>query len=150
MTTAADNPFSPPKAEVRDAPATRLLAERPKRVVYATALLWISFAIGVVAELFPSSEPPVPWAVEAGTWAFIVAVATLVNMGVWRGRHWARVAHAVLEVLGIFSVPLLVSTRSLASIALNVVSMLLGAVVLYQVFTKPGSLWFKYIRDPRM
>jgi len=149
MTAAADNPFSPPKAEVEDARRTRLLAERPQQVVYATALVWLSFATGLVSELFPSSAPPLPLPVQVFAWGFACAVTALVNVGVWRGRHWARVTYALLEFLGIAGVPLSLAARTVVSVALESFGLALGLVVVYLLFTKPGSLWFKYTGEQR-
>jgi hypothetical protein len=138
------NPYSPPTSRVEDAGRARLVARRPRQIVLATALLWIAFALDMLAlyrEVQRSADAISPaGALVVGT---LSAFAVAVNVSVWRGRNWARVVYAVLTILAFVMVSLDPAT---ADRALHGVTMVIGAGVLCLLFTKPGSLWFRYSR----
>ena len=148
--TTAGNPYSPPKAQVRDASDARPLGERPQQIAFAIALSSISLLIGVVSGAVPYSAEPVQRAVETGIWALVIAAGIMINLAVWRGRNWARVVYAVLTVLALLGIPLELSARPAAALALDIVSLVLAVVVLYLLFTGPGSVWFKDTREQRL
>ena len=139
-----DNPYSPPTAEVRDARGVRLLAERPRRIVQATALLWISLVLGLASVWFESQTDPLPFPAMLALLALVLTLSVVINVAVWRGRNWARILYAVLTVMAIGLFPFDLATRSSVSIALDVVAYAIDAVIVFLLFTKPGSLWFRY------
>ena len=150
MTTAADNPFSPPKAEVKDATPARLIAERPQPVVRATALAWCGLAIGMAGALFQSRVVEESLTFVIVTWTVALLLGIAVNIAMWRGRNWARILKAVFAILSVLLFPFVSDTRTAISGTTEIVAFLFDLAVLYLVFTKPGSLWFKYTREPRM
>ena len=143
----AGNPYSPPKAHVRDAIDAGRLAERPLQITLAIVLSSVSLLIVVVSAALPYSSQPVQQAIETGLWALVIAAGVVDNLAVWRGRNWARVVYAVVTVLGLLNVLLELSARPAASVALDLVSLVLAGGVVYLLFTKPGSLWFKDARE---
>ena len=149
MTVAAGNPYSPPKAEVRDAGRSRLPAARPLQIVLAAVLSAVSLFIGVVSGAIPYSSEPEQMLVETGIWACVTAAGLLITAALLRGRHWARVMYAVVTIAGVLGIPLEWSARPFGALALDIVSLALAGVVLFLVFTKPGSLWFDDTREQR-
>lgn len=149
MTTAAGNPYSPPRAEVRDAGASRLLAARPLQIVQAAALSAVSMFIGIVSAAIPYSSAPAQMLVETGIWACVIVAGILIIAALLRGRHWARVVYAAVTIVGVLGIPLEWSARPSGALALDIVSLVLAVIVVFLVFTKPGSLWFKYTREQR-
>jgi hypothetical protein len=139
------NPYSPPKSGVEDAGRQRLLEERPRQVVHATALLWTAFALDLISGYRQSQRDPdlmsPAGAVAAGT---VIALAVAVNVSVWRGRNWARVVYAIVTMLAFLT--LFLDTPPAGERALTLTTLLIGVVVLYLLFTTPGSLWFRYAR----
>jgi hypothetical protein len=142
-----DNPYSPPTAVVRDARGVRLLAERPRRIVQATTLLWISLVLGLASVWFESQTDPLPFPAMLALLALVLTLSVVINVSVWRGRNWARILYAVLTVMAIGLFPFDLTTRSSVSIALDVVAYAIDAVIVFLLFTKPGSLWFRYASD---
>jgi hypothetical protein len=143
----AANPYTPPKADVKDVGPERALGERPRQVVYAVVLLWISFALGVPAAYWehqrtPADVAPVYWVLAA----LIIGLFILVIVFLGRGRNWARIVLLVLVVISFLS--FLGTMGEMLShpaieIVLNVVTLAIDAVAVYLVFTKPGALWFR-------
>lgn len=141
----SDNPYSPPKTAVRDAMRTRLLAERPRQIVHATALLWISLALTLVSALLQIQASN--WSLwgPLALWSFALALASAMNVAVWRGRNWARVLYALLMILTVVTLPLERQPPPTAiENALDAITFVVDLVILYLMFTKPGSLWFRY------
>jgi hypothetical protein len=143
----ADNPYIPPKSDVRDVGPDRLLAERPRQVVHATLLLWISFVLAVPVSYWEYRRAPEDTA--AAVLIFIALVLVLViavNIGVWRGRNWARVVFLAFLVL---SIVIFLGTlgktleHPVIEIVLNVIGLAIDGIVAYLLLTKPGSLWFR-------
>jgi hypothetical protein len=144
-----DNPYSPPTATVRDAKGVRLIAERPRQIVHATALLWISFVIGMASAWVQSqtNPEPLPPLAMVALLAFALTLSIVINVAVWRGRNWARILYAILTVIAIVSLPFDLATSSGVSIAMDAIAYVLDAVIVFLLFTKPGSLWFRYASD---
>jgi hypothetical protein len=138
-----DNPYSPPKADVRDAAPERLLAERPRQVVHATALLWISLALDVPrAYLQRDAAQSMVELVIVLLLTVVVATAVIVHVG--RGRNWARAFYLILTVgwfVGVFAIG---PARPMIEIALDVVQLSIDVAAMYLLFTKPGALWFRF------
>jgi hypothetical protein len=148
MTSA--NPYSPPQADVRDTRPARLLAERPRQISRAFVLVWISLALGVgasVLELRRGPDSVTAWLVGV---IVAVTVSIVLNLAIWRGRNWARIVYMVLTALVLVAYPFLLATEAglgRFEIALDVTAMALDCFILYLLFTRPGSQWFRFASD---
>ena len=144
----APNPYSPPRADVRDGAPRPLLAERPPQITLAIALLWIALALAFPLTYldYRRLEPD-----ERSGFVLIAgvffALAVLINVYIARRRNWARMLNLLLAVLAFgllpFELPEL-RQQALGEQALNALAYLLELVVLYLLFTRPGSLWFRF------
>jgi len=137
-----DNPYEPPKSEVQDASPRRLAAARPRAIIQAIALLWISTGLGFAASLSEVSDSQNALIVSA---LVMVALAVALSVGIWRGRNWARIVYLILVLLSLTN---LVSTWGLTErpqfeVALEAVSFVADAGSFFLMFTLPGSLWFQ-------
>lgn len=137
-----ENPYEPPKSDVQDASPRRLVAARPRAILQAIALLWISSGLG-----FAGSFSQV--AAAQGELIFsalvMVALAVALSIGLWQGRNWARIMYLILVLLSLTN---LVSTWGLTErpqfeVALEAVSFVADAGSFFLMFTPPGSLWFQ-------
>jgi hypothetical protein len=105
----AENPYSPPTAEVADIEGDTASLERPANVTNGIRVLWAQLALGLVALVVdgftaPAEDP------DDGMWIATLAglAFTLVISGVvalftwyaWKGRNWARIVHLVMLILG--------------------------------------------------
>lgn len=146
-----ENPYTPPESEVKDAPYERAVPQRPRNVVLAVRLLWISLVMSI-----PVSMREYQNAASDGNTAFLFyfilslyAISVLINIFIHRGHHWARVLLLVLSVLNVLSFfgamneILLYPAGDLISLA---VSMALDLAALVLVYTRPGALWFRRIQ----
>jgi hypothetical protein len=141
------SPYTPPKADVKDVGPERALAERPRQVVYAVVLLWISLVLGVPVAYWehqraPAEVAPVYWVLAA----LIFGLAILVIVFLGRGHNWARIVLLVLVVISFLSFLGTIGeilSHPAIEIVLNVVTLVIDAVAAYLVFTKPGALWFR-------
>jgi hypothetical protein len=138
-----ENPYEPPKSEVQDALPRRLAAARPRAIVQAIALLWISSGLGFAGSLSEVAESQGALIFSAFV---MVALAAALSVGIWRGRNWARMVYLILVVLSLAS---LVSTwgtteRPQFEVALEAVSFVADAGSFFLIFTPPGSSWFQY------
>jgi hypothetical protein len=146
----SDNPYQPPEADVRDTPPARLVAERPRQILHAIALLWISGGLGLAAGLLEARRAPDFGGVMAFLSIVVFGMVAVLTVGLWRGRHWARAVYAVLVALSLMT---FVSTWGTAErpgfeVALEAVSFVADGGSFWLLFTKPGSLWFRYAREP--
>jgi len=144
-----ENPYEPPKSEVQDASPRRLAAERPRAIIQAIALLWISSGLGFASSLSEVSDSQRELIFSA---LVMVALAAGMTVGIWRGRNWARMMYLILVLLSLAS---LVSTwgtteRPQFEVALEAVSFVADAGSFFLMFTPPGSSWFQYAREPQM
>ena len=145
----ASNPYQAPRSDVRDIEPQRLLAERPRQVVYATVSFWLSFLISI-PQLFIESESD-PAGRAAAVFAAILLGLILVflavaNVGMWRGRNWARIVFLIFSILSVVTFVLGLGEMLQSppiEIVPTVISTGLDVVVSYLLFTKPGSLWFR-------
>jgi hypothetical protein len=144
------NPYSPPRAEVRDAARERLVAQRPPQVVRATALLWLGLILSLVSIGWAYRRSPAPWPTMIGTVSIGVALSIVQIVGIWRGQNWARLMSVVIAALEIIVFPEGLARQPVLSIVLDSLTVVLELVVLFFVFTKPGALWFKYTREQRV
>jgi hypothetical protein len=145
-----DNPYQPPEAEVRDAPPRRLVAARPRQIVQAIALLWVSTSLGVASGYLEAQRSPDPWASVAVMLLTMLVLLAVLTVMLWRGRNWARLTYLILVALSLAS---LISSwgiveRPAIEVALEAVSFVADAGSFFLMFTKPGSLWFQYAAEP--
>jgi hypothetical protein len=147
-----NNPYTPPKSYVRDVEPGRLLAQRPRQIVYATLLFWMSFLISVPLIYWEYQEAPEEMAATVIATTLLVLILSFmatVNVAVWRGRNWARIVFLIFSVLSVvaFVADLRETLQSsVIAIVLTVVSTAMDVAVSYFLFTKPGSLWFRTVR----
>ena len=139
----SDNPYEPPKSDVRDASPLRMVAERPRAILQAIALLWISSGLGFAGGLseFKDSQNALIFSALV-----MAALGTGLSVGIWRGRNWARILYLILVLLSLTN---LVSTWGLTErpqfeVALEAVSFVADAGSFFLMFTPPGSSWFQY------
>ena len=141
------NPYTPPKSDVKDVGPERLIAERPRQVIHATLLLWVSAVLAVPLMYWeyqrtPEESAPVVLIFAALVLALVIAV----NIYVWQGRNWARIiflALAILSVIIFFGMLRDILEYPAVEIVLNIVSLRIDVVVAFLLFTKPGALWFR-------
>lgn len=146
-----ENPYSPPGAKVEDAPPVRAVAERPRNVVTAVWLLWISLVVSI-----PISIREYQDAASDSNGTFLLyfilalyAISILINVFVHRGSNFARIALLVFTLLNALSFLagmqqiLRYPAGDLVAIA---ISMFLDVAALVLVFTRPGALWFRRVR----
>lgn len=143
------NPYSPPRAAVRDRPLMPVLAERPKHITVAIWILWISLALGVPGALIDygrvEDEDAVMVSLVTGVLAFALGVA--LNIFIARRHNWARIVYLVLLLLSLAVLPFVIPEwmeHPPYEWALNIASTVLDSIVIYLLFTKPGSLWFRF------
>jgi hypothetical protein len=89
MTT--DTPYGPPKAAVRDPDPGRLLPERPRQIVQAAGLFWLSTTLGIVAACSEAQRSPGSLAALGVVVLLILALTIVMTVAIWRGRNWARI-----------------------------------------------------------
>ena len=138
----SDNPYEPPKSEVQDASPRRLIAARPRAIIQAIALLWISSGLGFAGGL---SEMSASQGALIFSVVVMVALAAGLTVGIWRGKNWARILYLILVLLSLTN---LVSAWGLTErpqfeVALEAVSFVADAGSFFLMFTPPGSLWFQ-------
>ena len=148
----ADNPYRPPEAELRDAPAASA-GPPPHAVRVACVLVLASLAFGVLT-LSPSVRAPE--AEQPGMFAFVIG-AYLVFGGLtlwftrrtWQGRNWGRWALlaylAAGWVLNSFTLADDMANAPMAALV-NIGCVALEAVACALLFFGPGARWFAAVR----
>lgn len=150
---AVNNPYEAPKSDVRDVEFPRLLAERPRQIVYATLSFWLSFLISIPLIAREMEKSPDRATVAVVATAFIgllLAFLAAANVAVWRGRNWGRIVFLIFSLLSVvsFVADLRETLRSTGvEITLTVISTGLDVVVSCLLFTQPGALWFQTARE---
>jgi hypothetical protein len=141
------NPYEAPKSAVADTDLPPAPREKPRQVVWATSLIWITIAMGLLnVVLLPSVEDATKtWIIVGITFAIIAALTVFISLG----HNWARIVFLVLFVIGLLpsavSLPQ-VFAQSLFMALLSLLQMLLQGAAMVFVFTRPGSLWFRRAR----
>jgi len=147
----SENPYTPPESEVKDVPYERAVAQRPRNVVHAVRMLWVSLVLSI-----PLSIREYQDAASEGNATFLLyfiltlyAISVLINLYIHRGSHWARVLLLVFNVLNVLS--FLAAMQELlgypaGDLVCLAVSMALDLIALVLVFTRPGALWFRRIQ----
>jgi len=127
---------------------TRPVAERPRQIIQAIALLWMSTTLGFFSSLSENDES---WATLILAALVMLVLAVALSIGLWRGRNWGRVVYLVLVSLSLaaFVSAWGVAERPPVEVALEAVSFVADAGSFFLVFTKPGSIWFEDTREER-
>lgn len=147
------NPYEAPKARVADVCPEEILLERPPQVVLAIRLAVAGLIVGLVAmglswEYYSSM---------GGTVSLVVGQTVGLLISVWiyykiySGRNWARVLYLVFVLLGLLifassTVRAQIFAAPLIARASTVVNNGIALAVLWLLFTRPGSTWFKKSR----
>lgn len=145
------NPYTPPNAEVLDAAADGTVPKRPRQIVLAVRMLWVSLILSI-----PLSMREFQDAAAEGNSGFLFyyiialyAISVLINLYVYRGSNWARILLLVFNVLNVLSFAgamneiLRYPTGDLVALA---ASMALDLAALVLLYTRPGALWFRRIQ----
>ena len=147
----AQNPYEPPKSDVKDQRPVRAIADKPAAIIYAVWLVWISTLIGIPAVVYEyqraMAETPSP--VYLPLYIAIYGLTIAINIGINRGRNWARVAFLVLAVFSALSFGLTVekfANDPVFILLIYFISFALEGLAAYLVFSYPGKLWFRFTR----
>ena len=145
------NPYEAPKSEVKDRGPVRAIAEKPAAVVYAVWLLWLSIPLGIPATIYEyqrtmeEAQSPLLLPYYLG----IYIVFFTINVGVNRGRNWARLLFLALAVFSllvfVFQFDDIIKSPIFV-LAIYLISFVVDGVVTYFLFTQPGRLWFRFKR----
>ena len=119
-----------------------MTTSRPRQILQALALLWISTGLGFAAGY---SEAVKSWDSLILTIVLMLAVAVTLSVAVWRGQNWGRLAYVILVLLSFME---LVATWDIAERpalerALEAVSFVADAGSFFLMFTMPGAQWFQ-------
>lgn len=142
------NPYTPPGADVRDPTSEQPVPERPRQVVHAVRMLWISLAMSIPVSIreFQDATADVNSSFLLYFILALYAISALINLFVYRGSNQARILLLVFNVLNILSVAIAMDeileyqTGDLVAMG---TSMCLDLVALVLIFTRPGALWFR-------
>ena len=142
------NPYTPPNAEVLDAASDGTVPKRPRQVVHAVRMLWVSLIMSI-----PLSMREFQDAAAEGNSGFLFyfiialyAISVVINLYVYRGSNWARTLLLVFNILYVLSFAgamneiLRYPTGDLVALA---ASMALDLAALVLLYTRPGALWFR-------
>ncbi len=141
------NPYSPPTASVADPPPGAPLV-RPVVVRRAVQLLWISFGGGFLGGIFHAG-PSEPWTITLGFMAAFGSILAWLIVKIAGRRNWARITYLILAVVSdVDSVSSLPSSRDLyhaypGVLVLDISGLVLEAVALCLLFTRPANAWFR-------
>ena len=129
----ADNlsPYAPPKAVVSDAAPAGEAPPRPAQVERAVLLLWVGFAVGIVATAWNLVSPlPAQRQMPMGlALAFVVVgylFAIWIYRAIGRGRNWARILYLIFT--GFTALGLVYTFMFSAALHLGVVRIVLTVV----------------------
>jgi hypothetical protein len=147
----ANDPYTPPKAAVRDLGPDRAIAERPKQVTYAVWMLWLTFLVGLPAIVYEyqRATPEQLSVFLLLIFAVMSVVSIVLIVFTYRGHNWARILMLVLISLALISFFALFGAYlqyPLLPLASNIAVMVLDVLALYLLFTRPGRLWFRKSR----
>jgi uncharacterized protein involved in response to NO len=145
---STDNPIDSPEAGVSDGQRGQVRRQRPRQILQAIALLWISTGLGFAAG-YPDAIKS--WQTFAVSAVFMLAVTVTLTAGVWRGRNWGRLAYLILVLLSFMELVASwdVVERAAMERALEAVSFVADAGSFFLMFTVPGASWFVDPRDSR-
>ena len=138
---------------------------RPKQVVTAIYLLYISLVIGLVSGLINIFSGNIEATVAAQGGAaqatpgrisqvimlvIILVIMWLIYFCISKRQNWARILFLVLYVLGavawVFSLKQMAAT-SVLMLILSCINMALGLMALILLFTPNGNQWFRRVKN---
>lgn len=147
----AQNPYEAPKSEVKDRGPVRAIADKPTAVIYAVWLLWLSIPLGIPATIYEyqrtMAESPSPLLLPY--YLGIYFVFFTINVGVNRGRNWARILFLALAVFSLLVFVFQfddIMKSPIFVLAIYLISFVVDAFVAYFLFSHPGKLWFRFKR----
>lgn len=145
------SPYAPPRAEVRDLERGGLPLQKPKQIALAVTLLWLSLVLGAVASLldlrYVQSTAPglAKWIIPLTVLGMLALLAVLISSG----HNWARIVFLVIFLMGalpyLFTLPNIFS-RSLVAGSASAAQVILQAVAICLVFSRPASGWFRRVK----
>jgi hypothetical protein len=147
----AADPYGAPRSRVADRPRRRAIEVKPKEVRYAVWLLWLCIPLWLPASIREYGQASNAMrSAEAVALLLILLVFVLLIFFINRGHNWARISFLVLTLLSLIS--LIGSWSEIMSypplyLGLNVALLLIEAIVLYLLFTRPGALWFRRVNE---
>lgn len=145
---STDNSFDSPEADLSEGHRGQARRQRPRQILQAIALLWVSTGLGFAAGYPDAIKSWQTFTVSAG---FMLAVTVTLTIGVWRGRNWGRLAYLILVLLSFMELVASwdIVERAAVERALEAVSFVADAGSFFLLFTAPGASWFVDPRDSR-
>lgn len=144
------NPYAPPTARVEDASERQRQATRPPSLTWVLRLMWLEFAIDVIADLMYSSDGGIDSTVQLWLWAALVlflSIVAAVIVYVGKGRNWARYVYAFFQLIAWLNLAFTVidpdEQLGLVIQTLYACATLVGSIAAIMLFTQPISGWFK-------
>ena len=143
------NPYKPPDSAVADIPAPFEL-QRPRAVVIAVWLSWVSIALGIISSIvdFDASDPDLSPGLQIALAVAGSAISALLTVMIWRGRNWARILTLILSSISYAMLAVLMAgspefAAEMTSDAwLWAISAFLDVVFVVLIFG-PGRAWFR-------
>lgn len=145
------NPYEAPKSEVKDRGPVRAIADKPAEIIYAVWLLWLSIPLGIPATIYEYQrtieEAPSPLLLPYYLGIYLVFV--MINVGINRGRNWARILFLALAVFSLLVFVFQfddIMKSPIFVLAIYLISLVVDGVVTWFLFSHPGRLWFRFKR----
>ncbi|HEV8395209.1 MAG TPA: hypothetical protein VGQ37_13090 [Vicinamibacterales bacterium] len=122
-----------------------MTAVRPRQIVQAIALLWVSTSLGIASGYLEAQRDPDPWAATDVMLLAMLGLLGVLTVMLWRGRNWARLTYLILVALSLASLTSSwgVVERPPVAVALEAVSFVADAGSFFLMFTEPGASWFQ-------
>lgn len=147
----SENPYTPPGAPVNDPREDVPPVPRPREVVIAVRLLWVSLIAGIPVSIRDFQDGP-----PADDGGFLLmftfalyAISVLMIVFIGRGRNWARIALLVFNILNLLSFLLAFAELRkypTGEFAILLIVLGLDLAALYLLYTRAGSPWFRQAR----
>jgi hypothetical protein len=144
----SENPYSPPNAEVGDVHPGGPAAPRPREVVVAVRLLWLSLVAGIPVSIREYQD-----GASEGNAAFLLyftlslyAISVFMVLSLQRGHNWARIVLLVFNVLNLLSFLFAFSELRkypTGDFVILVLVVGLDLAALYLVYTRAAAEWFR-------
>lgn len=148
----SDNPYSPPNVEVSDVGPGGPALQRPRAVVVAVRLLWVSIVAGIPVSIREyqdgASEENATFLLYFTLALYVLSVFMVVF--IHRGRNWARIMLLVFNILNVLS--FLLAFEALqkyptGDFIILLIVVALDLVALYLLYTRAATLWFRGFRE---
>jgi len=153
----AHNPYTPPGAAVDDVVVPAPL--RPWQMKLAIGFMIVSLAVSIISFLIEPEAKNLGAGLAPSIYAVLVAIAialfglvAVLILLVGRGYRWARIAYAVLALLGLISeirdLPVTLG-EPWPRMALYLLSMAVDAATIVLLFLPASNAWFRARRAAR-